>query len=106
MPQTPSPRESGRGLVLPTSEASHVHQLPMVKAYADTMGGVEGLTQVVPTAMAIDPGTLVLGRLLDPLRGRSPLDRLAACFACQDMALLLGQAVAPGACAEDTVGRG
>jgi len=55
--------------------------------------------------MASDPGTLVLGRMLDTLRGRSPQSRLEELFAGQDTALQLGQAVAPGALADDTVGR-
>ena len=55
--------------------------------------------------MAIDPGTIVLGRILDTLSGRSPLYRLEEFFAGQDTARLLGKAVAPGAFADDTVGR-
>jgi hypothetical protein len=55
--------------------------------------------------MAIDPGTIVLGMILDTLSGRSPLYRLEACFTQQDTALLLGKAVAPGAFQDDTVGR-
>src|SRR5712691_8111950 len=61
--------------------------------------------QVVPTEMAIDPGTMVLGMLLDTLRGRSPLYRLEECFAHHDTARLLGQAIAPGACDDAPVGR-
>ena len=93
------------GLVLPPIEAYQVHHLPMVKAYADKIGLVEAMNQLVPTEMAIDPGTIVLGMILDTLSGRSPLYRLAEFFACQDTALLLGKAVAPGAFDDDTVGR-
>ena len=93
------------GLVLPTIEAYHVQHLPIVKAYADKLGFVEVINQVVPTEMAIDPGTIVLGMILDTLSGRSPLDRLEECFAHQDTALLLGKAIAPGAFDDDTVGR-
>jgi hypothetical protein len=60
---------------------------------------------VVPTELAIDPGTIVLGMILDTLSGRSPLYRLAECFAHHDTALLLGKAVAPEALQDDTVGR-
>src|SRR5712691_11387546 len=94
------------GLVLPPIEAYHVQHLPIVKAYADKMGLVEAIHQLVATEMALDPGTMVLGMILDTLSGRRPLSRLAECFACQDTALLLGKAVAPGACDDDTVGRG
>jgi len=60
---------------------------------------------LVPTEMAIDPGTIVLGMILDTLSGRSPLYRLEEFFAHQDTALLLGKAIAPGTCDDDTVGR-
>ncbi len=93
------------GLVLPTIEAYQVQHLPIVKAYADTMGLVEVIKQLVPTEMAVDPGTIVLGLILDTLSGRSPLYRLEEFFAHQDTALLLGQAIAPDALNDDTVGR-
>jgi transposase len=93
------------GLVLPPIEAYQVQHLPIVKAYADKMGLVEVINQVVPTEMAIDPGTIVLGMILDTLSGRSPLYRLEEFFAHQDTALLLGKAIAPGTFDDDTVGR-
>ena len=93
------------GLVLPPIEAYQVQHLPIVKAYADKMGFVEVINQVVPTEMAIDPGTIVLGMVLDTLSGRSPLYRLEEFFTHQDTALLLGKAVAPGVFDDDTVGR-
>jgi hypothetical protein len=88
-----------------TIEASPVQHLPLVKAYADKISLVEVINQVVPTEMAIDPGTIVLGMILDTLSGRSPLDRLEEFLAHHDTALLLGQAVAPEAFDDDTVGR-
>jgi len=93
------------GLVLPTIEAYPVQHLPIVKAYADKIGLVEVINQLVPTEMAVDPGTIVLGMILDTLSGRSPLYRLEEFFAHQDTALLLGQAIAPEAFNDDTVGR-
>ena len=93
------------GLVLPPLEAYQVQHLPIVKAYADKIGFVEAINAVVPTAMAVDPGTLVLGMIRDTLSGRSPLYRLEECFAHHDTALLLGKAVAPEALQDDTVGR-
>jgi hypothetical protein len=69
------------GLVLPPIEAYQVQHLPIVKAYADKMGVVEVIKQVMPTAMAVDPGTIVLGMILDTLSGRSPLYRLDAFMA-------------------------
>ena len=93
------------GLVLPPMEAYQVQHLPIVKAYADKIGLVQAINQVVPTEMAIDPGTIVLGMILDTLSGRSPLYRLEEFFAHEDTALLLGKAVAPEAFDDDTVGR-
>jgi Domain of unknown function (DUF4277) len=54
-------------------EVYQVHHLPIVKAYADKISLVEVVNQLVPTEMAVDPGTVVLGLILDALRGRSPL---------------------------------
>lgn len=93
------------GLVLPTIEAYQVQHLPLVKAYADKIGLVETINQLVPTEMAIDPGTIVLGMILDTLSGRSPLYRLEEFFTHQDTALLLGKAVPPEAFQDDTAGR-
>jgi transposase len=93
------------GLVLPPIEAYQVQHLPIVKAYADKIGVVEVINQLVSTEMAIDPGTIVLGMILDTLSGRSPLYRLEEFFTHQDTALLLGKAVAPSAFDDDTVGR-
>jgi transposase len=93
------------GLVLPPIEAYQVQHLPIVKAYADKIGLVEVINQLVPTEMAIDPGTIVLGMILDTLSGRSPLYRLEEFFTHQDTALLLGKAVSPEAFQDDTVGR-
>src|SRR5438132_572994 len=93
------------GLVLPPIEAYPVQPLPIVKAYADKMGLVEAINEVVPTEMAIDPGTIVLGMILDTWSGRSPLYRLEEFFTHQDTALLLGKAVAPETFQDDTAGR-
>ena len=92
------------GLVLPPIEAYQVQHLPIVKAYADKIGFVEAINVVVPTEMAIDPGTIVLGMILDTLSGGVPY-RLEEFFTHQDTALLLGKAVAPEAFQDDTVGR-
>jgi transposase len=93
------------GLVLPPIAAYQVQHLPIVKAYADKIGLVEVINQAVPTEMDVDPGTIVLGMILDTLSGRSPLYRLEEFFTHQDTALLLGQAVAPEVFNDDTVGR-
>ncbi len=86
-------------------EAYPVDHLPIVRAYADKMGLVEVVNQLVPTEMEVDPGTVVLGLVLDTLSGRSPLYRLEEFFAHQDMKLLLGRALPPQVFNDDNVGR-
>ena len=67
------------GLVLPTIEAYPVQHLPMVQASADQRGGVEGIKPRVPTAMAIEAGTLVLGMRLETWGGPGTMPVLTAC---------------------------
>lgn len=86
-------------------EAYQVQHLPIVKAYADKIGLVETVNELVPTDMEVDPGTIVLGMILDTLSGRSPLYRLEESFAQHDTELLLGNALPPQAFNDDTVGR-
>ena len=105
MHHTPSSLESAMGLVLPPIEAYQVQHLPIVKAYADKIGLVEVINQLMPTEMDVDPGTIGLGMILDTLSGRSPLYRLEAFMAQHDTALLLGKAVPAEAFNDDTVGR-
>jgi transposase len=93
------------GLILPEIEAYQVHHLPIVKAYADKIGLVEVVNELVPTEMEVDAGTIVLGLGLDTLSGRSPLYRLEAFFAQHDTELRLGQALPAQAFNADTVGR-
>ena len=91
--------------ILPAIEVYPVHHLPIIKAYADQLGLVSLINHYVPTAMAVDAGTVVLGLVLDTLSGRSPLYRFEEFFAHQDTALLLGKALPPQAFTDDTVGR-
>jgi hypothetical protein len=65
-------------------EVYPVHHLPILKAYADQLGLVSLINHYVPTEMNVDAGTVVLGLVLDTLRGRSPLYRLEEFFAHQD----------------------
>jgi transposase len=89
----------------PAIEVYPVHQLPIIKAYADQLGLVSLINHYVPTAMEVDAGTVVLALVLDTLSGRSPLYRLEEFFAQQDTTLLLGKTVPPQALNDDTVGR-
>ena len=86
-------------------EVYPVHHLPILKAYADQLGLVSLINHYVPTEMNVDAGTVVLGLVLDTLRGRSPLYRLEEFFAHQDTERLLGKALPPQAFTDDTVGR-
>ena len=105
MRHTPAPLERGMGRVLPPIEAYQVQHLPVVQAYADKIGVVEVIKQLMPTAMAVDPGTMVLGMLLDTVSDRRPLYRLAAFMAPHDPARLLGKAVPAEAFHDDAGGR-
>ena len=86
-------------------EAYQIHHLAIVQAYADKIGLVEVVNQLVPTEMEVDPGTVVLGMVLDTLSGRSPLYRLEEFFTHEDMALLLGRDLPPQVFNDDHVGR-
>ena len=66
---------------------------------------MEVVNQLVPTAMEVDPGTVVLGLVLDTRSGRSPRSRLAEVLAHQDMQLRLGRALPPQVFNDDHVGR-
>jgi hypothetical protein len=72
-PFAPSPR-----VVLSNLEAFEVHHWPIVRAYAERLGVVEVINRLVPSEMAIDAGTIVLGLVIDTLSGRSPLYHLEA----------------------------
>jgi hypothetical protein len=88
-----------------TIEAYQVNHLPIIKAYADKIGLVDVINDLVPTEIEVDPGTMVLGLILDTLSGRSPLYRFEEFFAHQDIPLLLGKPLPPQALNDDNVGR-
>lgn len=69
------------------TEAKH---LPIVKAYAEKIGLVETINQMVGSQMELKPGIAVLAMVLDTLSGRTPLYRLAEFFEEKDTELLLG----------------
>src|SRR5688572_10209032 len=61
------PVEKDMSLIPHEIEAYQVQHLPLVKAYADKIGLVEVVNQLVPTEMEVDAGTIVLGMVLDTL---------------------------------------
>ena len=74
-------------------EAYEVHHWPIVRAYSERLGLVGLINRLVPSEMEIDPGTIVLGLVIDTLSGRSPLYHLEAFFESQDRELLLGRLI-------------
>jgi Domain of unknown function (DUF4277) len=97
----------GEGMsgIPPEIEVYQIHHLPIMQAYADKIGLVEVITQLMPTEMKVDPGPVVLGMMLDTLSGRSPLYCLAEFFTHDDTALLLGRDLPPQVFNDDNVGR-
>ena len=85
--------------------ACDVRHLPIVSAYARTMGVVEEVDRLCDKERGISPGRIVLALMLDALSGRSPLFRLSQAFAKMDTELLLGEAISPDKLNDDAVGR-
>jgi hypothetical protein len=86
-------------------DAQQVDHLRIVKAFADDLDLVETVNRLAPSQMAVKPGLIVLGLVLDTLTGRSPLYRLADFHEGRDTELLLGKRVPASAFNDDTVGR-
>jgi transposase len=85
--------------------ACDVGYLPIVSAYARTMGVVEEIDRLCHKERGVSPGRIVLALMLDTLSGRSPLFRLSQAFAKMDTELLLGEAISPDKLNDDAVGR-
>ena len=86
-------------------DAQQVDHLLIIKAFADDLDLVGTINRLVPTEMAVSPGVIVLGLVLDTLSGRTPLYRLVEFFDGRDTELLLGERVAASVFNDDTVGR-
>jgi transposase len=85
--------------------ACDVRFLPIVSAYARTLGMVEEVDRLCGSKRGISDGQIVLALVLDALSGRSPLFRLPQAFAKLDTELLLGEAISPEKLNDDAVGR-
>jgi len=85
--------------------AGQVNHLPIVAHFARRLGLVEIVNRLVPTPMAVEPGVIVLGLVLDTLSGRSPLYHLQSAFEDCDRALLFGQELPAEYFSDDNVGR-
>jgi len=75
--------------------ACDVRFLPIVSAYARTLGFVEEIDRLCGAKRGISYGQIVLALVLDALSGRSPLFRLPDAFAKLDTELLLGEGISP-----------
>lgn len=82
-----------------------VQFLPIVKEYARRINLVDTINHLVDTEMALQPGPVVLGMVLDTLSGRSPLYRLKNFLEEKDIELLLGKAVSADQFTDHNIGR-
>jgi transposase len=89
----------------PTLTAAPIDHLPIIAHYLRRLGLVKIINALVPVAMAVEPGLIVLGLILDTLSGRSPLYHLEKTFEDYDQSVLFGQVLAPGYFNDDNVGR-
>lgn len=84
---------------------AQVDHLPIVAHYARRLGLVDIVNGLTCVGMDVDPGTIVLGLVLDTLSGRSPLYHLEKAFEDADRELLFAQPLPPGYYNDDNVGR-
>jgi len=85
--------------------ACDMRYLPIVSAYARTLGVVEEIDRLCAHERGISPGRIVLALMVDALSGRTPLFRLPQAFAKLDTELLLGEAISPEKLNDDAIGR-
>jgi hypothetical protein len=64
--------------------ACDVRYLPIISAYARTLGVVEEVDRLCGSKRGVSDGQIVLALILDALSGRSPLFRLPQAFAKLD----------------------
>jgi transposase len=86
-------------------KATDVGYLPIVSAYARTLGLVEEIDRLCGVKEGVSYGTVVLAMILDALSGRSPLFRLPQAFSKLDTELLLGQKIPAEKLNDDVAGR-
>lgn len=84
---------------------AQVNHLPIVVHFARRLGLVELVNELVPTQMAVEPGVIALGLVLDTLSGRSPLYHLQTAFEECDRGVLFGQELPAEYFSDDHVGR-
>jgi len=85
--------------------AARLDHLPIVAQYLRRLRLVEIVNALVPVSMAVEPGIIVPGAVLDTLSGRSPLYHLESAFEDYDREILFGRDIPPGYFNDDNVGR-
>jgi transposase len=86
-------------------QAWDVRYLPIISAYARTLGVVEEVDRLCGSKRGVSDGQIVLALIVDALSGRSPLFRLPQAFAKLDTELVLGAAIPAEKLNDDAVGR-
>lgn len=79
--------------------------LPVIAAFCRQLSIDKIVNRLVPSEMNLDPGTVVIGMVLDTLSGRSPLYQLHDFFERQDTEILFGEPIPSTAFNDDAVGR-
>ena len=74
-------------------EVAEAHHWPIVRSFIERIDLVNIVNQLVPTQMAVEPGLIVKGLIIDTLSGRSPLYHLESSFEHCDRELLFGEDV-------------
>ncbi len=85
--------------------AAQIDHLPIVAHFARRLELAETVNRLVATRMAVEPGLIVLGLVLDTLSGRSPLYHLQTAFEDCDRAVLFGEELPAEYFSDDNVGR-
>lgn len=102
---TLSTTEAHRDPQVQSISGAQVDHLPIVAHYARRLGLVDIVNRLTCVEMDVDPGTIVLGLVLDTLSGRSPLYHLQKAFENTDRELLFGQPLPAEYFNDDNVGR-
>ena len=79
--------------------------LPIVKEYAHRMGFVGLVNKALDCGIRADPGTILLGLVMNVLCGRSPLYRVEEFFVTRDVEMLFGQGLTAERFNDDVLGR-
>lgn len=85
-------------------QASEVHHLPIVQAYADRLGPRALINRPCPSEREFEPGLTAMVMIVDTLSGQSPLYHLESFFECQDTEVLRGERVEASLFNDDNAG--